>query len=131
PQELIQKYETGTASLEKRMEAIQQLLGAGYVVGLRFLPLLPVKNYQNIYQLFIKQISNQVDMSQIASTFASGLLFTKRDYNTILKKYPDLDILHMLELESDDFYREAREVRTTFYTMFKKLDKKCLLCLEN
>jgi hypothetical protein len=34
----------------------------------------------------------------VYSTFASGLLYTKKDYNKILSKYPDLDILHMLDL---------------------------------
>lgn len=131
PQSLIEKYETGTASLQMRMKAVNTLLEHKFVVGLRFLPLLPVKNYKNIYEDFIAEMKSQIEFCDIASTFASGLLFTKRDYNTILKKYPDLDILHLLELENDDFYREAREVRDNFYTMFKDLDNNCLLCLEN
>jgi hypothetical protein len=36
----------------------------------------------------------------------------------------------MLELDNDWFYRESKRVRDTFYTMFKKLDNKCILCLE-
>ncbi len=131
PQSLIEKYESGTATLQNRMKATNLLLEHNFKVWLRFLPLLPVKNYKEIYQEFIDEMKQEINFCDIASTFASGLLFTKRDYNTILKKYPDLDILHLLELENDDFYREAREVRDTFYTMFKNLDNKCLLCLEN
>lgn len=131
PQSLIEKYESGTATLQNRMKATNLLLEHNFQVWLRFLPLLPVKNYKEIYQEFINEMKQEINFCDIASTFASGLLFTKRDYNTILKKYPDLDILHLLELENDDFYREAREVRDTFYTMFKNLDNKCLLCLEN
>jgi spore photoproduct lyase len=131
PQSLIEKYESGTATLKNRMKATNLLLEHNFTVWLRFLPLLPVKNYKEIYQEFINEMKQEINFCDIASTFASGLLFTKRDYNTILKKYPDLDILHLLELENDDFYREAREVRDTFYTMFKNLDNKCLLCLEN
>lgn len=49
----------------------------------------------------------------------------------MLKKYPQLDILHYLELEDDSFYKESREVRRWFYTEIKKMDHSCLLCLEN
>ena len=47
-----------------------------------------------------------------------------------LKKYPNLDILYMLELENDDFYSEAKSFRDKVYMMFKKLDKRCIFCLE-
>jgi len=40
-------------------------------------------------------------MKKISSTFVSGLLFTKSDYNVILKKYPKLDILYRLQEERD------------------------------
>ena len=58
-------------------------------------------------------------------------MYTKKDYKKILLKYPDLDILHMLELDKDNFYRESKKVRNDFYTMFKNLDNSCILCLEN
>jgi hypothetical protein len=38
-------------------------------------------------------------MKKISSTFVSGLLFTKSDYNNMLKKYPKLDILYKLQEE--------------------------------
>ncbi len=131
PQELIDKYEKGTSSLDDRLEAINKLLNLWFKVWIRFLPLLPIKNYEKIYSNFIEYIKNKIDICKINSTFASGLLYTKKDYNKILSKYPDLDILHMLELDNDDFYRESKKVRNTFYTMFKDLDNSCILCLEN
>lgn len=131
PQILIDKYEKKTSSLDDRIKSINKLLSLWYKVGLRFLPLLPVKNYETIYGDFVSYIQQNIDLSKIHSIFASWLLYTKKDYNRILSKYPDLDILHMLELWWDDFYRESRKVRDTFYKMFKNLDKRCLLCLEN
>lgn len=131
PQILIDKYEKKTSSLDNRIKAINKLLALWYKVWLRFLPLLPVKDYEVIYSDFINYIKQNIDISKIHSIFASWLLYTKKDYNKILSKYPDLDVLHMLELSQDNFYRESKNVRDTFYSMFKKLDKKCLLCLEN
>lgn len=131
PQILIEKYEKGTASLEKRVEAINILLEKWYKVWLRFLPILPVKNWKEIYSEFVEYIEKNIDMSKIYSSFASWLLYTKKDYNKILQKYPDLDILYMLELENSDFYRESKVFRNEVYSMFKKLDKNCIFCLEN
>jgi len=131
PQVLIDTYETWTSSLQKRIEAINTLIDAGWKVWIRLLPLLPVKNYEKIYGDFFIKLKQELPIEKLYSSFASGLLFTKKDYNTMLKKYPDLDILHMLHKEDDDFYRESKQVRNNFYSMVKTLDKKCILCLEN
>jgi len=131
PQILIDRYENGTASLEKRISAINTLLDRWFKVWIRLLPLLPVQNYKDIYKLFFRELWEQINMNQIYSSFAAWLLFTREDYKVMLKKYPTLDILHYLDIESDDFYRESREVRDWFYKEVKSIDKKCLLCLEN
>jgi len=131
PKELIERYESGTASLDMRIQAINTLLEQWFQVGIRLLPLLPVKNYREIYSDFFEYLSSHIDINKISSSFASGLLFTREDYKVMLKKYPTLDILHYLDLEDDNFYRESREVRNWFYKETKKLDKKCLLCLEH
>lgn len=131
PSELIDRYETWTASLTKRFEAINTLLEKWFRVGIRLLPLLPVKNYKEIYSRFFRELQENLDIGKLDSSFASWLLYTKEDYKVMLKKYPSLDILHYLDLESDNFYRESREVRDWFYKEIKQLDKKCLLCLEN
>lgn len=131
PQILIEKYEKWTSSLEKRVDAINILLSKWFKVWVRFLPILPVKNWKEIYKEFIEYIEKNIDMQKIYSSFASGLLYTKKDYNKMLQKYPELDILYMLELENSDFYRESKKFRTEVYEMFKKLDKRCIFCLEN
>lgn len=130
PQELIEKYEFWTSSLDSRIESINYLLDKGYKVWLRFLPLLPVKNYEEIYTEFVKDIKNKIDMKKVSSTFVSWLLYTKWDYNNILKKYPKLDILYRLKEEKDWFIRESREMRNFFYNLFRDLDEKCFICLD-
>jgi spore photoproduct lyase len=130
PQELIDKYEHWTSNLDDRINAINILLDKGYKVWLRFLPLLPVKNYEEIYTKFVEDIKNRIEMKKISSTFVSGLLYTKWDYNNMLKKYPKLDILYRLQEEKSWFIRENREMRNFFYTLFESLDKKCFICLD-
>lgn len=131
PQILIDHYEHKTSSLSARISAIQELKQLWFRVWIRLLPLLPVKNFREIYGNFFEYLRENINFCEIDSVFASGLLYTKQDYKVMLKKYPHLDILYYLELGDDDFYREAREVRDWFYTEIKKLDQRCLLCLEN
>ena len=130
PQELIDKYEHWTSSLNERIKSINILLDKGYNVWLRFLPLLPVKNYKKIYGDFVKEIKERIDMKKVSSTFVSWLLYTKSDYNNILKKYPKLDILYRLQEEDGVFIREKREMRDYFYNLFRDLDKECFICLD-
>ena len=131
PQELIDKYEIWTSSLDDRIKSINILLDKGYNVWLRFLPLLPVKNYEDIYWKFVKDIKKRINMKKVSSTFVSWLLYTKWDYNNILKKYPKLDILYRLKEEKDWFIRESREMRYYFYNLFRDLDDKCYICLDD
>ena len=131
PEILVKKYEKWASSLEKRIEAINILLEKWFKVWLRFLPILPVKNWEEVYSEFIAYIKEKIDISKIYSSFASWLLYTKKDYNKMLQKYPDLDILYMLKLENDDFYRESKVFRNKIYMMFKEFDKRCIFCLDN
>ncbi len=131
PQILIEKYEKWTSSLDDRIKSINILLDKGYNVWLRFLPLLPVNNYKEIYWDFVKEIKSKIDMDKVSSTFVSGLLYTKSDYNNILKKYPKLDILYRLKEDDWVFIREKKEMRDYFYKLFRELDKKCFICLDN
>jgi spore photoproduct lyase len=131
PQILIDKYEKWTPSLDDKIKVINKLLEQGYKVWLRFLPLLPVKDYEEIYREFVKYIKKNIDIKKIHSSFASGLLYTKEDYNKILKKYQKLDILHRLKLEKDDFVRTDREARDFFYKIFKDWDENCMICMDD
>jgi len=130
PQELIDKYEFWTSSLEDRIKSINILLEKGYKVWLRFLPLLPVENYKEIYTKFVWEIKQKIDIKKVSSTFVSGLLYTTSDYNNILKKYPKLDILYRLKQDNKLFVRESRDVRDFFYDLFGSLDKEYFICLD-
>ncbi len=132
PQEIIKNYEQKTPLLDMRIEAINTLIKNNWKVGLRFLPLLEVKNYREIYTDFLKYISKKIDFSKINSIFLGGLMYTYEDYNKILQKEKTLDVLYKLEKNEDGFYRENREVRTWFYDIFSEYigDKKLSICLD-
>jgi len=132
PTEIISKYELKTPSLDLRINAINKLLENNWSVGIRFLPLLELDNYKVIYSNFLDYVINKIDFNKINSIFIWWLLYTKDDYNKILKKEPYLDLLYSLEDTNDWFVREKREVRDFFYKLFdeKLTGKKCNRCLD-
>lgn len=131
PQSLIDAYEKWTASLDQRIKNINLLLDKGYKVGVRFMPLLPVDNYMEVYQEFLDYFVSKVDMSRIYSSFAGGLLYTKEDYKRLRKKEPNLDVLDRLELNADNFWREKKQVRDDLYGLFKQYIKNCFVCMDS
>ncbi|MDR2190430.1 MAG: hypothetical protein LBP53_04510 [Candidatus Peribacteria bacterium] len=87
PESLAQAYEPFTAPLQKKLEAIEELLQLGYRVGLRFLPLLPVEQYEKVYGTLIEQVKKAVTIEQIASIFIAPLIYNARDLAVMKKKY--------------------------------------------
>jgi len=119
PNIVIKKYEKKTPSLKLRIEAINKLLLKWWNIWLRFSPLLWVNNYKEIYLDFIKEIKKQIDINKINSFFVWWLLYTKKDYNKLLLKESDLDLLYKLKY-SNGFYRNVDKENKWFYNMFKK-----------
>lgn len=132
PNEVISKYELKTPSLDLRINAINKLIENWWQVWIRFLPLLEIENYKEIYKEFLEYVVKKIDFDKIYSIFIWGLLYTSQDYNKILKKEPYLELLYNLENTNDGFYREKREVRDYFYKLFDELlaGKKCNRCLD-
>ena len=55
PEEIINKIEFGTSRLKGRIEAINKLVEAGYIVGILVAPIILVDNWQILYEELLKQ----------------------------------------------------------------------------
>ena len=86
PEEIIRKYEKGTAPLAARISAVKTLISRGYKVGLRFLPLLPVANYENLYRELLRNLRAEIDFSKISSVFIASLIYNPGDFKQMQKK---------------------------------------------
>ncbi len=116
PQVLIQQHEKKTSSLDQRIHAVNELLELWYQVWLRFLPLLPVENYQNLYRSFLQDIKEKIDLSRIASIFVAPLLYNEDDYQKIRKKH-QYPFLQGLKIQSNGL----RKMDSDFYSFFDQL----------
>lgn len=132
PKQIISKYELKTPDLDLRINAINKLLSNWWQVWIRFLPLLEIDNYEEIYKEFLEYVIEKIDFDKISSVFIWWLLYTKQDYNKILQKMPTLDLLYDLKDSNDWYFREKNEVREYFYKLFDSLlsGKKCYRTLE-
>jgi len=130
PEIVIKNFEFKTSKLKERLDCIKKLQKKWFKIWLRFLPLLPIKDYKKIYRDFLIQIKKEIDFTKINSISIWCLLYTKKDYNKIISKNKDLSILQNLELNYDNFYREKKEIRDEFYKMFKNLDENITICLD-
>jgi len=87
PRIIAEKYELWTATLDGKLNAINQLLEKWFRVGLRFLPLLPVENFRQIYSEFLDEVIDKINIDKIASIAIAPLIFNQWDYNVLIKKY--------------------------------------------
>ncbi len=131
PESIISKYEHKTPSLDLRIKAINALLNAGWLVWVRFIPLLEVPDYEKIYREFVEYVVKNIDFTKINSVFIGWLLYTKDDYNKIVNKNPHFELLYNLEKNCDGYFRETRAARDFFYKIFDENIKiKCRRCLD-
>ena len=103
PRIIAEKYELWTASLDDKLNAINHLLEKWFRVGLRFLPLLPVENFQQIYSEFLDEVIYEIDTNKISSITIAPLIFNQWDYNVLMKKYQnDSDFSFINNLEKNE-----------------------------
>lgn len=131
PQEVIIKYEKWSSCLQDRIDAINILLDKWFKIWLRFIPLLLVNNYLEIYSEFLDFIISKIDLSRINSIEIWSLLYTIEDYNKIIKKEPNVDILYKLNEVQWDFIRSSRDFRDNIYGLFNEKLGKFNICLDN
>ncbi len=120
PQSIIDQYERWSSSLKERIFAIKILQQKWWKVGLRFLPLLPVSGYVEIYDQFLRELCQEIDIQSVNSIFLATLIYNKQDWIAIQKKEPEFNVLKELELGEDGLVRVSTTDREVFDWLFRK-----------
>lgn len=121
PRLIAKQYELWTATLDKKLEAINKLLNNWFRVGLRFLPLLPINNYQQVYEIFLDEVIDSLPINKISSITIAPLIFNEWDYNVLNKKYKDVkdfNFINKLEKNNHNLRTCSNEEINTFKTIF-------------
>lgn len=120
PEVIIQRYEKWSAPLSARIHAITSLLDKGYKVWLRFLPLLPIDNYEKIYTDFLQSLKKELPIEKINSIFIASLIYNQGDFKQIQKKNLNSNLWNMLELHENGLVKIPDQTFQIFVSLFKK-----------
>ena len=114
PQSIIEKYETGTASLNERINAAKQCQEHGYRIRFRIDPGILCNNWEIAYRSLIEKIFTHTEPENI--TIGMLRLF-KEHINLSMKAYnTSADLFNPLnETAEDGKLRYAFRQRTEFY----------------
>ena len=118
PRTIAEKYELWTASLDEKLGAINQLVEKWFRVGLRFLPLLPVENFEQIYSEFLDEVVDKIKVEKISSICIAPLIFNEWDYRAIQKKY-DFEFLEKLAKNEHSLWTCASDEIQIFREIFE------------
>ncbi|MEQ1621740.1 MAG: spore photoproduct lyase family protein [Methylococcales bacterium] len=89
PDDLAQKLEHKAPSLQRRLEALAKLQQQGWLIGLRFDPLLYQTGFEQHYQPFFEQVFAVVDPNRLHSVSLGTFRLPDNYFKKIAKLYPE------------------------------------------
>lgn len=89
PAEIAIKVEDKAPPLERRLAAIEKLQQQGWLIGLRFDPIIYQTGYQQQYQKLFEQVFALIDLKQLHSVSLGVFRLPESYYKKIHKLYPD------------------------------------------
>jgi len=89
PQVVIDRFESMTPSLEKRLQALKRLQEVGWRIGLRFDPVIWHDEFESNYSAFFKQVFTTLNPHQIDSVTLGGIRLPKTFHKRMAKLMPD------------------------------------------
>ena len=130
--------ELGTASLERRIEAMRKAAGAGYLIGLHFDPMILHEGWEKGYMLLVKRVFETVPPERVAWISIGSLRFNPEMKRKIENNYPQsrLTCAEMV-LGDDAKMRYVKPVRVEMYrslygeiTKYISKENLVYLCME-
>ena len=76
PEEIINKIEFGTSRLRGRIEAVNKLVDAGYIVGILIAPIILVDNWKILYEELLKQLNDSLSEKSKKQVFFELIFMT-------------------------------------------------------
>ena len=117
PHEISKQVEHGVPLVHKRIAAMAALAERGWLIGLRFDPLIYADNYQTLYQTLIESIWRNIPTTSIHSVSLGPMRFPAKMYQKLAKLYPEDKLLaHPLTKRAGHFsYSQEREDKMSQY----------------
>jgi spore photoproduct lyase len=116
PQNIIDQYEAGAASLFERLDAATKCEKQGYLIGLHFDPVILYPEWESEYKELIDKIFSRVSPKSIAWISVAGLRYMTTLKNVVAERFPKTKLFlgEMIRC-ADGKFRYIRPVRTNVY----------------
>ncbi len=130
--------ELGTASLDRRLNAMSKVVNAGYLIGIHFDPMIIHNNWEKGYMSLVKRVFETVSPERVAWISMGSLRFNPEMKKKIENNYPEsrLTCAEMV-LGDDAKIRYVKPLRVEMYRtiyseIIKYISKENLiyLCME-
>ena len=76
PEEIINKIEFGTSRLNGRIDAINKLVEAGYIVGILIAPIILIDNWKVLYEELLKELETRLSQKAKNKVFFELIFMT-------------------------------------------------------
>ncbi len=116
PEEVIKREEIGTAPLEKRLAAMEQVAASGYPIGLHFDPMIVFRGWEKAYKNLVSSIFSAIRPENVVWISIGSLRFNPEMKKKIENNYPASRITSAeLVLGDDNKLRYPRPLREEMY----------------
>ena len=89
PEEIASKVEDKAPTLPRRLDALVKLQDQGWLIGLRFDPLIYQTGYQAQYQQFFAQVFARINLAQLHSVSLGVFRLPEHFFKKMYKLYPE------------------------------------------
>ncbi len=107
PDEIIQKFENKTPSLEQRLFAIKKAIEKGWKVRIIFDPIITIDNI-TIYNEFFKKIKNLIDYKKILDISCGNFRMNEKYLKNIILIYPEILTIKTDKEMYDKIYEQIK-----------------------
>ena len=123
PQKVIDKYEIGAESLEKRIDAAQRASDKGYMVGFHFDPIIFYPGWEEDYEEVVNAIFSDNNLVKKTEWISLGTLrYTPGFKQFVEQRFEDNLMFYQGEfcIDTDGKFRYPREQRVSAYNKMIK-----------
>jgi DNA repair photolyase len=113
PDKIARALEHKAPTIEKRINAIVELQQAGWLIGLRFDPLIYTRDYAEEYTDLFKTVFSKLDPDLIHSVSLGGFRLPKNYFRNLEKLYPDEKLFSSPLVEEDNNIGYPAEIRNS------------------
>ncbi len=119
PEQVISSEEHGTASLEKRINAMHKVYKAGYLIGLHFDPMIFHNGWETGYEKLVDDVFSAIHPDRVAWISIGSLRFNPEMKKKIENNYPGSRLTCAEMIAGDD--AKVRYVKPLRLAMYRYL----------